>query len=331
MRKILISGTLIIGIILGSPVLSTAVTVDPNLEVDIYDANKVYPGTTLLPDHYDPAKTRVIEVNMKGEVIWEYLLPPQYSRYTNPGFDAERLANDNILIVLPGKGMIEVNRAGKVVWSHMDKKISHDADRLANGNTLYVFGNNDKLDDAQVKEINSQGQIVWSWSAKNYFSDSDEAGTFDAGWTHMNAVERMANGHTLVSPRNFNYLLELDAGGKIVKTIGKGFLKHQHDPEVLANGNILVANHGQPQEAIEIDAKTGEIVWRFSVPKRKAYPLRDADRLPNGNTLVTGTTVIVEVTPAGEIVWRLKLKNANFKSRRDAPSKGFYKAQRIAR
>ncbi|MFA4980802.1 MAG: hypothetical protein WC589_25050, partial [Sphingobacterium sp.] len=57
-------------------------------------------------------------------------------------------------------------------------------------------------------------------------------------------------------------------------------------------------------------------------------PARDANRLPNGNTLITGTSAIIEVTPGGEIVWSLKLKNIEF-TKKTAPQKGFYKAERI--
>ncbi|MBN1490250.1 MAG: hypothetical protein JXA69_10055 [Phycisphaerae bacterium] len=58
---------------------------------------------------------------------------------------------------------------------------------------------------------------------------------------------------------------------------------------------------------------------------------RDADRLPNGNTLIQAVampgddSVIMEVTPSGEVVWQLKYK--------DSPATGtpgwFYKAGRV--
>lgn len=303
---------------------------DSNIYVDIYDPDKACNGTTLLPDHHDPANTRVIEVNMEGEVVWEYVLPRHLRRYTNPGFDAELLPNDNILIVLPRKGLYEISRDGDVVWSHWDEKITHDADRLPNGNTIYVFGGADQIDDAQVKEINPEGEVVWIWYAKDHFYTSGYKDIYNDGWTHTNAVTRLENGNTLISPRNFNCLVEVDAQGEVVDIIGEDYLVKQHDPEVLSNGNILVANHGHPQEAMEIDAKTGEVIWRFVMPRRKTWPIRDADRLPNGNTLITGSIAIVEVTPEEEVVWRLRLESAIISSPRDAPAKGFYKAQRIA-
>ncbi len=303
-------------------------TVDPNISVDIYESEMAWAGTTLFADNQNLQRSRIIEVNMLGEIVWEYLVPTNLKEYTNPGFDAELLPNNNILFVLPGYGVHEINRSGDIVWSYLDKKVSHDADRLPNGNTLVVYGNEDSASDAQVKEINPQGEIVWSWYAKDHFDKSPYNEIYDQGWTHTNAVTRMANGNTLISPRNFNFLVEVDPQGDVVRTIGEGILEYQHDPEVLPDGNILVANHVKPHRAIEIDAKTGEIVWQSMAFEVDARPVRDADRLPNGNTLITGTTKIVEVTAEGKIVWQLTLKGITFVGL-EAAARGFYKAERI--
>jgi hypothetical protein len=81
---------------------------------------------------------------------------------------------------------------------------------------------------------------------------------------------------------------------------------------------------------MEVDLNTGKIVWQSPGFEENAAPVRDANRLPNGNTLVTASTRIVEFTPEGEIVWQLKLRGVNFRNRRDAPRLGFYKAERIS-
>ncbi|MBN1871592.1 MAG: aryl-sulfate sulfotransferase [Candidatus Omnitrophica bacterium] len=328
MRKVIMVFS-VAGYVFLNSFLIIAHCADPAIYVDIYIPDKAYNGTTLLPDHHDPQKTRVIEIDMKGDIVWEYVLPANLRRYTNPGFDAELLPNNNVLIVLPKKGVCEINRSGDMVWSHWDSKISHDADRLPNGNTIYVFGDDDRIDDAQVKEVDPQGKIVWRWYAKNHFSTAEYQNIYSQGWTHINAVTRLANGNTLVSLRNFNCLAEVDPRGDVVKVIDKDFLEGQHDPEVLASGNILLANHGNPQEALEIDKDTGEVIWRFPVFKRQSWPLRDADRLPNGNTLITGSTMILEVTPEQQVVWRVCMKDSIISGPRESASKGFFKAQRL--
>ncbi len=114
----------------------------------------------------------------------------------------------------------------------------------------------------------------------------------------------------------------------MVRTIGENIFRRQHDPEILPSGNILVANHQRPHRAVEIDPNTGKIVWQSAGFRSDNVPVRDANRLPNGNTLITGTTEIVEVTAAGEIVWKLRLSNVTFDSEQ-ARGFGFYKADRI--
>lgn len=159
---------------------------------------------------------------MLGEIIWEYSVPQHLKKYTNPGFDVELLSNNNILLVLPGNGVHEIDRNGNIVWSYMDEKVSHDADRLPNGNTLVVYGNEDSINDAQVKEINPEGAIVWAWYAKDHFDKPPYNGIFNEGWTHTNAVSRLPNGNTLISLRNFNFITEVDPQGAVVRTIGGG-------------------------------------------------------------------------------------------------------------
>ena len=304
-------------------------TVDPDFGVEVYEEDRVWPGTTLFADNHNQGSPRVVEVNMFGEIVWEYELPDNLKKYTNPGFDVEWLADDNILLMLPGKGVYEIDRDGNIVWSYQDSKVSHDADRLANGNTLFVYGGDDTKNDAQVKEVNHEGELIWSWYAKNYFNEPPYDDLYNGGWTHTNAVTRMKNGHTLISPRNFGCLVEYDPTEDTVSTIGKDFLVHAHDPEVLANGNILVANHDEPHEAIEFDPTTEEIVWRYTMSERNNWPVRDADRLPNGNTLITGTIKIIEVTTEGEVVWQFIVNNITNLSPINAGGVGFYKAERV--
>jgi uncharacterized protein (UPF0248 family) len=300
-----------------------------DMTVDVYLTDMVWGGTTLLPDNHNPVSSRIIEVNMLGEIVWEYDLPLNLKQYTNPGFDVEPLANGNILYVLPGNGVYEIDRSGKTVWSYLTTRISHDADRLSNGNTLFVCGNNDQKSDAQVVEINTKGEIVWKWYARDYFDKAPYNTVFDEGWTHTNAVSRLTNGNTLISPRNFNFLVEVGPDGKVVKTYGEGLFVGQHDPAMLANGNILLANHDRPHRIIEFDPVTGKVVWQTTGFEQSAVPVRDANRLPNGNTLITCSTKIIEVTAEGKTVWQMSLKGITF-SGTESAGLGFYKAERIS-
>ncbi|MBU1124836.1 MAG: aryl-sulfate sulfotransferase [Candidatus Omnitrophica bacterium] len=330
MRNKLLLFAVLILILLNVPNGKTlfAEEADPDFIVDIYNPSEAFNGTTLVTDNYSAKSPRVIEVDMNGKIVWEYILPPDLRRYTNPGFDIELLPNNNILIALPRKGVYEISRSGKILWSYLDPKISHDVDRLPNGNTLLVWGGEDEKSDAQVKEIDPRGAVVWRWYAKDHFDTPVYSDIYSNGWTHANAATRLPNGNTLISLRNFNIVVEVDPDGMVKKTIGEGVFHHQHDPETLTNGNLLVANHGRPQGALEIEPESGRTVWKFEVTKSNAWPVRDANRLPNGNTLITGTNRVIEVSPKGEIVWQLKSR-AVFSDKNEAKTRGFYKAIRI--
>jgi hypothetical protein len=311
-----------------TPTLMQKGTKSTEIIVDTYLSDRVWAGTTLLPDNHDPGSSMIIEVNMDGEIIWEYTIPANLKQNTNPGFDVEPLSNGNILYVLPGNGVYEIDRSGKTIWSYLTQRISHDADRLPNGNTLFVCGNNDQKSDAQVVEVNPKGEIVWRWYAKDYFDKAPYNTIFSEGWSHTNAVSRLANGNTLVSPRNFNMLVEIAPDGKVVKTYGEGIFVAQHDPAVLANGNILLANHDRPHRIIEFNPLTGKVVWQTKGFEQSETPVRDANRLPNGNTLITCSNKIIEVTTDGTIVWKMSLKGITF-SGTVAAGLGFYKAERL--
>jgi hypothetical protein len=309
-------------------------TVDSDLQVDIYDENKAYAGTTILAD-VRSTKPRIIEVNMLGEIVWEYVLPDNLKDYTSPGMDVELLSDNHVLFVAPLKGVFEVDRSGNIVWSYLNSEVSHDADRLPNGNTLIVFGGRDGKDDAQVKEVNSAGEIVWSWYAKDNFNVPPYDNVSDQGWTHANAVTRLSNGNTLISLRNFNLTVEVNPAGQVVWSYDWSIFGSDtdpHEPEITADNHIVIAlQNDSPYAVVEIDRATGENVWFYENSSLRTT--RDADRLPNGNTLlVTVNTAvsgqesrIMEVTSAGEVVWQLRLKNSPV-----GQNPGwFYKADRI--
>ena len=301
--------------------------IDPEIQVDIYIPGRTWEGTTLFADYHDPGRTRIVEVNMVGQIVWEYVLPVDMRRYTNPGFDAKALPNKNVLFVSPCNGVFEINPSGDFVWSYSDKKVSHDADRLDNGNTLVVWGGGDRISDAQVKEINPKGEIVWSWYAKDNFNRPPFDSVQFEGWTHTNGATRLPNGNTLISMRNFDLTVEVNSKGSVLNSFSwRKHGRNPHSPTLLPNGNLLVALRG-PHRVIEVEQKSGRIVWQFD--RSDVETVRDVDRLPNGNTLIVERTKILEVAPSGEIVWQLKMKTVGVGPR--DKERWLYTAQRVPR
>jgi hypothetical protein len=63
----------------------------------------------------------------------------------------------------------------------------------------------------------------------------------------------------------------------------------------LPNGNVLIASlRGEVQEV----NREKQVVW-----EHKEQNAADVFRLPNGNTLITGSQRFVEVTPDKKVVW----------------------------
>lgn len=92
---------------------------------------------------------------------------------------------------------------------------------------------------------------------------------------------------------------------------GRGVIEKPHNPTLLENGHILVFDNGTRRKysrILEIDPSSGEIVWRYAYDPRSVFysPVCGAaQRLPNGNTMITDTTGgrVFEVTMDGDIVW----------------------------
>lgn len=141
---------------------------------------------------------------------------------------------------------------------------------------------------------------------------------------HLNTVEllpetelgrrdpRFRAGNVLVCFRNLSVILVLDQEDWSVQwSWGPGELEGPHMPTMLADGHILVFDNGVRRRwtrVLELDPATSRITWEYRGNPREAFfsELRgSAQRLPNGNTLIAEADRghVIEVTPAGEIVW----------------------------
>ncbi|MFC2075744.1 aryl-sulfate sulfotransferase [candidate division KSB1 bacterium] len=193
----------------------------------------------------------------------------------------------------------------------------------------------------QVDHIDSDGSIIWSWNSFDHLSTADfdtshvplRTNYFD--WTHTNTCLYLPDENAvLLSIRNLARLIKVDyASGEIIWSLGAkmqsglapygdGLFYYQHAPEPLANGNILLFNNGGTfginssaiSRAIEIayddSDSTASIVWQFDVGAFSPAH-GDADRLPDGNTLITADEwqnkrcTLWEVDQSGNVVWKL--------------------------
>ena len=121
-------------------------------------------------------------------------------------------------------------------------------------------------------------------------------------------------GQILVSLRNSDLLMVIDPATEKAVWALRGPWRMQHDPDLLANGRILIFdNRGDLQNdghsrVIEFDPLTQKITWEF--PGNTGELLyssvkASAQRLPNGNTLITESNNgrLLEVTSKKQVVW----------------------------
>lgn len=297
-------------------VVNSQPSIAETLRVEHLNQSKVYPGSTLLVDASNPSRQRIVEVDMNGRVLWEHHHPIKARR----GFllEATYLESGNILYSVHGEGIFEIRRDGTLVWKHTDPGASHDVDRLPNGNTLYNRGWAVKGEDV-VREVSPSGEVVWSWNGLRSFGNSEFQDVEDEGWMHVNSVTRTSEGDTLISIRNFNTVALVGSDGQVKKrwtfrgsdrrtgsTLGTIRGIRNHEPELLPNGNMLLCLR-KPNRFVEFNPVTEQIIWEWSHPDGDSGlgVNREANRLPNGNTLGSSANKIYEVTPSGEIVWEL--------------------------
>ncbi|MFC7006880.1 arylsulfotransferase family protein [Halalkalicoccus salilacus] len=192
----------------------------------------------------------------------------------------------------------------------------HDADRIDENRVLIA----DIVAD-QVFLVNTETEVVeWLWDAQSEFP-VEEGGPYPTDWAHINDVEYIEEGelegHVMVSLRNQDQVVFVDpeTGMNENWTLGAeddyDVMYEQHNPDYIPEsrgGPAVVVSDSENGRVEEFQREDGEWVrsWEWS-DERMQWP-RDADRLPNGNTLITDThgNRVMEVTPDGEIEWQVE-------------------------
>lgn len=193
----------------------------------------------------------------------------------------------------------------------------HDVDRLSR--TSFVVAD---MENDEVFIFNSTtGNVRWKWSLQQYLPLST-GGEFPSDWAHLNDVETLDDGRIMVSLRNQDQVVFVDREHGVIDSLTLGSdgdhatLFEQHNPD------YIPANHGGPAVLVA-DSENNRIVeyhrtasgewamdWSWS-DGRLQWP-RDADRLPDGHTLITDSAGgrLLEVNESGAIVWRASVPNA---------------------
>ena len=190
----------------------------------------------------------------------------------------------------------------------------HDADRV-NATSLVVA---DIYLDRVFLVNTTTGRTSWSWNASDAFDPQRTGGPYPEDWSHINDVEALEDGRIMVSIRNHDRVVFLNRSTGLQEnwTLGAedeyGTLYEQHNPDYIPRENggpaVLVAD-SENNRVVEYQRQNGTWnrtwTWRDA---RMQWP-RDADRLPNGNTLITDSNGnrVFEVNRRGEVVWSVNI------------------------
>lgn len=301
-----------------------------------------YPGNTLVGVQSWSGDGKIVEITPEGPVAWEW------SRENARVFGVEQLDEKTVLAAVSVRTpadecdeeyleyerhddhcvhnrVVEIDKeSGAIEWEYdwYDEFIHwhevHDVERLETGETAVVDMGNDR-----AFTVDRSGTITWEWNATAHLTPGTPfyekyGGPVKQGehadWTHMNDIDRLQNGNYQLSIRNFDVVVEIDPEtNDIVDVVGEPgnhtILNHQHNPHRVGNGSTLLVSDSENDRIVELDVTTGERIWEYTGPSGSSlqWP-RDADRLPNGNTLVTDSrnNRLLEVAPDGEVVWQFE-------------------------
>ena len=260
---------------------------------------------------------RLVSVGPNGSAKWTYDGEQSQSRWF---YDVDPLKNGNLLVVSTkprGTLVYELNRTTKErLWvEQFSFDDTHDVDMLDDGRLVIAQMKNTvngTSNDRVLIYNRSTDKVTWEWYFKNYYPNSTDGG-MDADWTHLNDVDVLDDGRLLLSPRNFDQVIIINRSTKKIEMKLGADNRHktlfeQHNPDLLRSENgtptLLIAD-SENDRIVEYAKENGEWTKTWEVGTGQLNWPRDADRLPNGNTLITDTLNhrVIEVTPTGEIVW----------------------------
>lgn len=262
---------------------------------------------------------RVVELDSSGKIVADLhlsqILAAEWASLDpKPALtDVQPIAGGTFLLPVFGVGLIEVDRSGRIVWRHNDPAVSHDADRLPNGNTLYARPWVQQGEDAVI-EVDSAGNTVWSWSGvEAYGSDPRFDGYLDEGgaWLHVNAVQRLDDGRTSVCIRNFNTVALVSAEGALTReitftppegtngpqTVGNLLGTRPHGAEWTSAGVAVALRY--PDRALTVVG--GKMDFEYRAEGLEG--ITDIDRLSGGDSLLAAHDRVMRVNASGETVW----------------------------
>jgi hypothetical protein len=250
---------------------------------------------------------------------------------------AHLFGNGDILAVHEGLGLIKLDKDSKLLWA-LANGAHHDLDVLPDGDIAVltrrgrlisrVDPTGAVLEDYAVI-LDSDGREKYRGSLLEAFERSDEyrkiweeSSTRTGDILHTNSIEvldgRFADrhpalraGNLLLSSRVLDTVFIVDPrSNEVVWALQAGF-DGQHDARIVGDGLVMLFDNFGTRSSSSVEAydpRTKKLAWEYAGSKERDFYSETcgaAQRLPNGNTLVTESDNgrAFEVTAGGETVW----------------------------
>lgn len=249
---------------------------------------------------------------------------------------AHLFENGDVIAIYEGWGIIRIDARSNLVWAN-PVRAHHDL-HPTDGGEVYVLTRRAHV----VPRMNPEKPIL-----EDFVSVLDADGVEVARYSLLEALERsqfdrfladpkrregdifhtnslqlldgrvadrapwMRAGTLLVSISRLNAVAVVELERLTIADLWGGDFVAQHDPRILANGNVLLLDNmsgGDASSVLELDLLSHDVVWSYRGGEDGAFFTSccgAVQRLPNGNTLISETTAgrAFEVTPDKRVVW----------------------------
>ena len=331
-------------------------------EVTHLDEERVEPGWTLtnLAIGTEISQVAAVMYDMHGEVVWYYEIQGQDHR---ADVEVSLVEGDHVLIggaIAFGLRPVEVDLGGDILWAGPEQRgediaiggMHHTFQKLPNGDYITMFFDfQEGLVDV-IEEFDADLRTTWDWNTYDYLPDSDSA------YSQGNALQvDLAEDVVYYNAHVEGRLYKIDrSDGEVLWTLGAecdfeltsgdtaDWFMRTHAPTVRGNGRVLFYDNGTSSRgysriveyALDEEAMVAELVWEYPGDLAEDvwynHVWGDADRLPDGNTLITAGSAnedddpsrILEVARDGTKIWEMWLGSTD-------PDElvGSYKSQRV--
>ena len=201
--------------------------------------------------------------------------------------------------------------------------------------------------ETTMQEFTAEHELIFNWPALEHFDPNDVFGyctpneadptSNSIRFTHMNAIDIDYDGHFLLSSRHLSEVTKIHRQtGEIIWRLGgannqfsfvndePGGFNMQHDIRSLGDNHYTVFDNGNvhnPQRSrgveyeLDLEKKTATLVWEYRNPPgtRYSHYMGNAQRLPNGNTLINWAEgdrpKATEVTQAGQVAYEMNFED----------------------